>query len=275
MKTKFRYSEQHIKFLRTGYLSRNVRDLSKAFNARFGTNKTEGQIKSALKNYRILCGRAPKDRLVKRRRKFSPDQERFLRKNYTDRSFAELTAIFIERYGNEKTEQQIKTYIHNHGINSGRSGRFEKGHKPWNTGTKGQGLTGENSGSFKKGNAPANRKQLGSERICSKDGFILIKVAERNPYTGCPTRYKCKHVHVWEQAHGPVPEGMVVLFKDGDRLNCDVDNLILISRSELLRLNKNGYNKAPDRLKPSILALSKLEAKTFSVIKEQRSYQEV
>lgn len=269
---KFRYSAEQIEFLRTGYLSMNVRSLTQVFNAKFGMKKTEPAINSALKNHRITCGRAPKERLVSRRlRIYTQEQVQFLKDNYADRSVKELTAIFNERFGAEKTVQQIKTFVSNRGITSGRTGHFKKGHTPWNAGTKGQGLTGANSGSFKKGNVPPNYKPLGSERICSKDGYILIKIAERDPYTGFPTRYKHKHVHVWEQAHGPVPKGMVIVFRDGNIHNIEIGNLMLISRAELLRLNKHGYKDMPYKLKPSVLALAKLETKIFAKGKKRKS----
>ncbi|MCK4789229.1 MAG: HNH endonuclease [Desulfobacteraceae bacterium] len=153
---------------------------------------------------------------------------------------------------------------------SGKTGRFQAGHVPWNDGTKGQGLTGANRKSFKKGNVPANRKPLWTERVCPKDGFILMKVPERNPYTGFSTRYKHKHVYIWEQEHGPVPKGMVVAFIDGDKTNCEPENLMLISRAELLALNQHGYKNMPDELKPNVLALSKLQAKTWAIEADQR-----
>ena len=90
-----------------------------------------------------------------------------------------------------------------------------------------------------------------------------MKVAEQDPYTGFPTRYKHKHVYVWEQAHGPVPEGMIVAFIDGDKTRCELENLMLISRAELLNLNRRGYKNTPGDLKPSVLALSTLEVKTW------------
>ena len=124
-------------------------------------------------------------------------------------------------------------------------------------------MTGANIGSFKKGHVPANRKPLGTERIDVKDGFIQIKIAEKDPYTGLPTRYKNKHVWLWEQQHGPVPPGMVVAFTDGNKQNCKLSNLMLITRAELLRLNQRGYKDMPDDLKPSVLALTKLEVKVF------------
>ena len=145
-------------------------------------------------------------------------------------------------------------------------GRFYKGHTTWNAGTKGQGLTGPNSGSFKKGNVPPNRKPLWSERIDTKDGYVLMKVPEKDPHTGFPTRYRFKHVWIYEQIHGPVPDGHVVIFKDQDKRNFDPDNLVAIKRAELLQINKAGYREAPDELKPSILALGKLK----TTIGEQR-----
>jgi hypothetical protein len=240
----------------------SVRYLIREFNKKFGLAATSAQIGSALKRYRILCGRKGSDRLVPLRL-YTPEQIRFLGDKYTGRSSSELTTVFNNHFGTDKTQQQIKSAVHNRGITSGRTGCFEKGHLPWNTGTKGQRLTTANSGSFKKGDIPPNRKPLGSERRDNRDGFILVKIAERNPYTGFPTRYKHKHVHVWEQTNGPVPDGMVVAFRDGKHTNCDPANLMLISRAELLHLNQNGYKGTPDELKPCLLALLKLEVKVF------------
>ena len=243
----------------------NARDLTSAFNAHFNSDRTETQIKSALSSYKIRCGRAHKDRLINRLRLFTPEQIKFLKKEYTGRSVSELRTVFNETFGTNLSRQQIRSAVHNRGIVSGRTGHFPKGHKPWNCGTKGQGLTGANRGSFKKGNVPPNRKPLGSERICPKDGYIYIKVAERDPYTGFPTRYKQKHVHTWEQKNGPVPDGYAVIFKDGNKLNCDdPDNLVLVSRAELLMLNQIGHKDAPDEIKSSILALAKLRVRIFS-----------
>ena len=153
----------------------------------------------------------------------------------------------------------------------GKTGRFQAGHRSWNYDSKGQGLTGANSKSFKKGNVPANRKPLWTERIDSKDGIILMKVPEQNPYTGSPTRYFYKHVYIWEQKHGPVPKGMVVAFIDGDKTNCEPENLMLISRAELLALNRHGYKNMPDKLKPHVLALIKLKVKTWAIEAAQKN----
>jgi hypothetical protein len=192
----------------------------------------------------------------------------FIRENYTGRSVAEMTKLFNKHFKTTRTRQQTKTLIANRDITSGRTGYFKTGNRPWNYGTK--GLTGANIKSFKKGNVPANRRPLWSERVCPKDGFVLMKVPETNPYTGVSTRYKHKHVYIWEQRHGLVPKGMVVAFIDGDKTSCEPENLMLISRAELLALNQHGYKDMPDELKPHVLALSKLQVKTWAIEANQK-----
>jgi hypothetical protein len=234
-----------------------VPELSRAFNMRFGQNKTNGQIKSSLKNHKITCGRA-KGKKTWCSRLFTPEQDQFLRENYPLFTLVNLTDALNIRFGTVKTTFQVRVYLHNHGITCGRTGCFEKGIVPWNKGVK--GYMGPNVTSFKKGQIPNNYKPLGFERV-TRDGYIEIKIAEMNPYTGFPERFRQKHVFVWEQAHGPVPKGHIVAFRDADKFNCDLDNLMLLRRNELLLLNQHKYNEAPDEVKPTILALARLEAK--------------
>ncbi|WP_035238123.1 HNH endonuclease signature motif containing protein [Desulfobacter vibrioformis] len=202
-------------------------------------------------------------------RRYTPGQIEFLKFWYLFMNIRQLTQAFNNEYGMDKTPTQIKALISRKGIVSGRDGKFKKGNSPWNADTKGQGLTGPNKGSFKKGNIPANCRPVGSERVDSKDGYILVKVAEQNPYTGAKTRFKHKHVHIYEQHNGPVPAGMVVIFKDGDRRNFDPGNLEAVTRSELARLNQAGYSRMPVELKPAVLAMTKLKVKVFERVKER------
>lgn len=267
--SKYRvYTPDMIEFLRLGYRSMNVRNLASAFNEKFGMEKTERQIRFALHNYKIRCGRAGKDRLREITTTiFTPEQAAFLREAYLTMPADKMTDALNEKFGTSFKYTQVKAYCYNHGIRSGRTGRFEKGQKPWNDQTRGMGLTGPNSGCFKKGNIPPSCKPLYSERI-SRDGSIEIKVPERNPNTGSPTRYRAKQRWLWEQRHGPIPEGMVVTFRDGDPMNCTIDNLMLASKAELLQLNRNGYRGVHNDIKPSVLALSKLQVKISEVKKE-------
>jgi len=246
--------------------------LTNTFNAEFGLKKTNVQIQSTLKRYRIFCGRKPEDRLRARLIKYTNEQAVFLCDNYPGHTVVELTTMFNKKFGINKKPGQIGSFVKNRGIRSGIDCQFKRGHQSWNKGTK--GLTDANSTSFKKGNIPANTRLVGSERVCSKDGYVSIKIKEQNPYTGAAARYKHKQVCLWEQANGPVPAGMVVAFRDGDRLNIEPENLMLLSRAELLKLNQRGYRNTPDKLKSSVLALSKLEVKTFALNRRRNHEQD-
>ncbi|WP_375191828.1 HNH endonuclease signature motif containing protein [Marinobacter sp.] len=114
-----------------------------------------------------------------------------------------------------------------------KPGCFKPGLKPWNKGKPFNpgGRSAETR--FKKGHNPHNWCPIGHERV-SKDGILERKVTD----TGVTKAdFVPVHVLVWEAEHGPVPEGHIVIFKDGDRRNFDPSNLECISRAENMRRN--------------------------------------
>ncbi len=197
------------------------------------------------------------------------DQIDFLRMHYPEMNRTELIAAFNEQFETNKKAAQIVPLLKRYGIKSGRDARFEAGSKPWNAGTKGMKLTSANSGSFKTGNVPWTTKPLGYERI-DENGYILVKIAETNPYTGHPARLKHKHLVVWEAANGPTPKGHKIRFLDGDKLNCALENLELVSSAENLRMNQTGYADVLPEMKPVARQIVALEVKTFRRLKESR-----
>ena len=52
---------------------------------------------------------------------------------------------------------------------------------------------------------------------------------------------------------------MVVMFKDGDAMNCDIDNLMLINRSELQMMVRKGYIFEDPELTETALNLVRLQ----------------
>ncbi|QJR82700.1 HNH endonuclease [Alteromonas pelagimontana] len=175
-------------------------------------------------------------------------------------SVKELTPLFNSKFDLSESVNQVKAFLKNHGITSGRTGHFKKGQESWNKGMKGLQIGGEET-RFKKGSTPPNRKPIGSERICKKDGYIYIKVAERNPHTGHPTRYRLKQRYLWEQHHGPIPKGMTVAFRDNDKTNCDIENLMLISRAQLAMINRFGLANSPAEMKDTTILFADLTMK--------------
>lgn len=120
---------------------------------------------------------------------------------------------------------------------NGTSTRFQPGHTTWNKGQKfvAGGRSAETR--FKKGQATHNHKPVGSTRI-NVDGYIEIKIAE-------PRTWAALHRIVWQQHHGALPKDMPVCFKDGDRQNCDINNLETVPRTALMRRN-TCHNHGPE-----------------------------
>lgn len=82
---------------------------------------------------------------------------------------------------------------------------------------------------FKKGRAPHNTLPLGSERI-TPDGYLEIKTSMKGKSNA--ERWTAKQRLVWEQHHGPIPAGCIIVFKDGNNRNFNIDNLEMRTRRE-------------------------------------------
>ena len=188
---------------------------------------------------------------------YSKEQLQFLRDNYPALSRKELTLAFNKRFNEERKLSSIVAACKNHKIKSGRTGYFPKEQKPWNTGTK--GLCKPNSGSFKKGSRPDQRAPIGHERVDKKHGYIWKKVAQ-------PNKFRLKHQLVWEEQHGNIPPGLVLWFIDGNRQNCDIENLERIKKTEQIRRNQLKVNQAPKEIQDTL----KLVAKTKVAIAERQ-----
>lgn len=120
----------------------------------------------------------------------------------------------------------------------GQAYRYSKGHVPANKGIKGISYPGSEKTQFKPGEKPINLKSVGSTRICSKDGYVLMKMAEGT------LQWKLIHRIIWERMHGPMPKGYMCTFVDGNKLNISIANLTTISQHKnALRNHINRYGK--------------------------------
>lgn len=158
------------------------------------------------------------------------EEKEYLKEITPGNSHSEILELINNKFEYQFSLSQIKGAIKRYKLNTGRTGRFEKGQVSWNKGTK--GLTQANKTSFKKGNIPSNYKPVGSERI-TKDGYTEIKVKD-------PNKWRLKQQVVWEEHNGKIPKGSVIIFADGDKSNICVENLILVTRKQLSMLNR--YN---------------------------------
>lgn len=147
-------------------------------------------------------------------------------------------AKHVHRLGLKKGSPEWRANLsrRNKGRRLNSAGEFKPGNVPWITGTK--GIRQSPATEFKKGNlsgaAARNLKGFGS---------VTIRT-HKNAKTGRGTRTRwIKTVdrgwipfarHLYERREGPLPEGYFVVHLDGDSLNDDPDNLIMMSRKYLL-----------------------------------------
>lgn len=156
------------------------------------------------------------------------------------------------------------------GRTNGRQGmgtRFVKGQTPVNKGKKcepGRGGRHPNARRthFKPGEKSWRTMPLGHVREVA--GYLYTKIAD-TPNVAWTRNWKATHIVNWEAVNGPLSVGYVLKCADGNVRNVAASNWTAIPRALLPRLNggrwgkKLAYDDAPTELKPSILAVAKLE----------------
>lgn len=202
--------------------------------------------------------------------RYSEEQKKFIIDNYYGKYSKELADIFNKRFNTNITAKEIKNYRENHKLNSGLTGRFEKGHVTHNKGKKQteymskEAIEKTKATRFKKGNIPQNHRDIGEERI-SKDGYIYIKVRD-----GCLNdNWELKHRYIYKQHYGEIPNGYNVMFADKNKRNFDIDNLILVSKSEDLIMNNNKLLFSNKELTKTGHLIAKVIDKTNKVKNER------
>ncbi|GAA0390316.1 HNH endonuclease signature motif containing protein [Paenibacillus motobuensis] len=222
--------KQYIREIAQGRYNSEIVDL---FNYRFETEISESQIKNFKANNKIRSD-VPRKRITGDEGLFTQEQKEFIQRNVDGRLNQELAELVNKEFNLQISTKQMKAWKHNRGLSSGLRG--SEGQDPPNKGTKGLYNVGGNRTSFKKGQQALNYKPVGSERI-DRDGYTLIKVSDEGLWN---KRWRHKHKVIWEEKHGPIPKGHVILFADQNRRNISLDNLIMIKQSQLSVLNKKG-----------------------------------
>lgn len=64
-------------------------------------------------------------------------------------------------------------------------------------------------------------------------------------YRGTRGRDGVQNLHhvIWIETHGPIPPGHRLIFKDGNKDNCKLSNLELLTNSEQSRRHATGHNQ--------------------------------
>ena len=106
--------------------------------------------------------------------------------------------------------------------------RFKKGQTSHNKGKKGIYPPGCEKGWFGKGHQPVNTLFDGAVTIrTDKDTGRAYKWVRTSK-----AKWMMLHVQVWEAVHGKVPPGHIVVFTNGDSMNCAIENLRMITNRQ-------------------------------------------
>jgi hypothetical protein len=184
--------------------------------------------------------------------------------HHSTKYIAELLGVTISKVYNtawdakvKKSAEYLLTPESGRIIEPSVANQFKPGHTPHN---KGKQISAEiyekvAPTMFKKGNKPHNTKPVGTINVrLDSDGrpYQYIKIKD--------SHWELLQRYVWTQANGEIPAGSVVIFLDGNYLNCDISNLQVISRKE--NMARNTIQRYPAELQEVMKLTSKLKRKT-------------
>lgn len=193
-------------------------------------------------------------------RPWTPAELRIVRKRYPTTPTREIArdlerserSVFAAAYGMgvSKAPGYKNPGVSN--LNRGGAARFPKGNVPWNAGMKGWSPKGSEKGWFSKGRKPQTWVPVGT--VVEVDGYKKKKVAD----TGNKARdWKFLHVLLWERYRGKVPRGKFLVFKDRNKANIRIGNLILTDCAG--NMKRNSIHNLPEPIKGVIVALRTLK----------------
>ncbi len=227
-----------VDWMRENTAGRTTKELTtlinqQGFDKKYGMVFTKDIINSIKSRYGFKSG-TPKGY----HSKYPEGMEEYIRGIAKGKETGEIAKAVSEHFDIEFSVSQCKAYKDNHNIISGLDCRFKKGHVPANKGKKMSPEQYEKCKAtmFHKGNVPANHMEVG-EYTHTTDGYLVRKVKEDGTQR---ERFELVHRKVWEEHYGPIPEGKMVSFLDGNKDNCDIDNLVLIDNKENLELNRSN-----------------------------------
>lgn len=241
------YPPEVREFIIENVRGRTSRELADMVNAEFGLDITPQKIASTKKNWGLVSGTPCGLPAGAGSKVFPREIVNFIMANYKGTGHQEMADRLREEFGREYTREQIKNFYNNHHLDSGIKGHFQKGHVPHNKGkTWDEFMSPEaqersRRGQFKKGNLPHNTRPIGHERV-SEEGYTYVKVRQRPSRRDCNDNFVAKQRLVWEEHYGPVPEGCMVGFANGDPADLRIENLVLETKQQHAVKNRCGIH---------------------------------
>ena len=264
----YRYPPEVHEFVKTNATKMRDSMLAEECNKALGTNFTASTMKAFRGNHGYRNGKKQwtKEEYWKYQRRYPEGMYEFIRDNSWGVSSREMAAMVNEKFGTDFSQTMMKQFRQRHGIKSGVTGWYRKGNPPANKGKKLEEYIKDpervkeikkklKATQFRKGDRPANEMPVGAI-VVNSYGYKLRKKQMQGTQW---ERWEFLHRAVWEEQFGPVPDGMVVTFKDGNRLNCEISNLMLATKGEMAVMTKKGYKFEDPDLTETALHMVRLQ----------------
>lgn len=193
----------------------------------------------------------------------TPEQHNYLASIVKGRTAVECTDMLNKKFNLNLQVGQIRGYKKRYKLPSGLDCRFKKGQKARNKGQKmSDDIRDKVKGTwFKKGQVPHNHVPVGTE-VVDSEGYIKVKVAE-------PNIWRHKHRLVWECHYGEIPKGKMISFINGEKNDCNIDNLIMIDNQINGVLNHNlKIRERPPELVTVISDILQIKNKLKELIRD-------
>jgi hypothetical protein len=200
-------------------------------------------------------------------KKFTPEEDQFIRDMYLTMPIKRIARLMGRAEGSvmgrfKRIGLTLPTEVAAARI---AASRFQKGTPPAN---KGKGMTKEirekvSRTWFPKGNLPHNTKADGIivGRV-DKSGrrYLYIRITK--------SKWDLYHRYLWQQHYGEIPAGKLVVFKDGNSENCEIDNLELIDKHQ--NMMRNTIHNLPEEIRDTKLLIGALNRKINNHVKNNR-----
>jgi hypothetical protein len=272
----YSYPPEVHKFIKENAPKMRDEELAKVCNEKFGTEFTVSKLKSfrGTHKYPNGLGRWSREEFWKYQTRYPKGMYEFIRDNSWHVSSAEMAEMVNEKFGLHFSPSSMKQFRTRYGIKSGCTGWFQKGHPPANKGKTieeicqydPEKIARSKQTRFKKGHRPVNELPIGTV-VVNAEGYLLRK---KQMEGGQWDRWEHLHRAVWEEHNGPIPEGMMVTFKDNDKSNCSIDNLMLITKGENSALTRLGYRTEDPELTEAGLNVIRLKHKAKELKKSSK-----
>lgn len=184
---------------------------------------------------------------------FTPKEDKFLRENYMTIPAKRMAKMLNRCEGTARQRMKILGIVVPPEVvgKFKQDSRIKQGNVPPNKGKKlaeyvsKEAIERMKAGQFKSGHLPHNTKtdleisiRIDNRGVQYK--FIRVGLSKWIPL----------HRYYWEKENGKIPAKQKLIFKDGDTMNCEIDNLELLTPAELMA--RNTYHNLP---KPIGLAI--------------------